>query len=140
MNLDEIVYKCPKCSRRLASPPRCAGKLGTCPRCDSPVMVPVRSESYPFLCPCGKTLFVKRGLVDKTVRCRFCSRVIRVPESKPRSGTSGSPAALPAAIQVRKPPHGSRAAAAPSGPVSIEDLLTLNGLATLDVDDEDDEK
>jgi len=103
-------------------------------------MVPIRSENYPFLCPCGKTLFVKRSLADKTVRCRFCSRVIRVPAPQPRTGAPGTSVALPVAIQVRKPPRGSRAAASPSGPTTIEDLLTLNGLATLDVDDEDDEK
>lgn len=75
----EIYYTCPGCHRRLASPARCAGKVGACPQCSHPIMVPVRTDRFAFLCVCGKKLYTKEGLVGKSVRCPSCSSLIRIP-------------------------------------------------------------
>ena len=80
----EIYYTCPGCHRRLASPMRCAGKVGSCPKCGHPIMVPIRTDRFAFLCACGKKLYTKEGLAGKTVRCPACSALIRIPSPADR--------------------------------------------------------
>lgn len=79
MSPEDILYKCPKCSKNLVSPARHAGKLGECPACGEGVMVPPRSSRFPFLCLCGRRLFGRRSLIGQSVRCPFCSRIVEIP-------------------------------------------------------------
>ena len=129
MSQHEIIYKCPRCKRRLSSPKRHAGKLGTCPRCGRPVMVPVRSEHFAFVCVCEHRLYGKRTIVGKPVRCPFCKRLIQVPEPRtrkklPDDDTSFALGTLPAA-RLAEPAEAERsnqpdAAAAEVPPTRVE--------------------
>ena len=79
MSPEEILYKCPKCDKNLVSPAKHAGKLGECPACREGVMVPARSDRFPFMCQCGRRLFGKRSMIGQAVKCPFCGKVVEIP-------------------------------------------------------------